>query len=979
MAARVMKNSLHFFITLSVCVLVEQERAVVSALQYFKTLVDKLVVDQHVVSGLLCGSAGQVLEAVHALVQLEPRIQRSKTVSSCLSGLFGSLAQLIHWADQVMLQGIQQDKEAIATVTTVIRAVLDGTKELVRLAAERQDGSPPSSPVQSQSNSGPSPSFPGQSQQVVGHTSSCCEDQQTSSVTTLAQPSQKPGAPKHEEEERVQPAPPKPPKLLPMPLTTPNPCCKTDTPSPPILPPKRRQSSGPSPCRIAIVTPVRRETWQQKESEIDTIKPSLSCSVFREHTPPFLHQEVDPDYEFLDRDLSCVEIPPSSSLPPALPEKRRRSAPAGQVSQASPAGEDSAFIEQYPAQFDKGISLDNSLPYDQPPPELSPSGTPPPLPEKKRHIHQYLQFLSTYSAPAADLLFYQRPSNLSQRYTDRQRQLETAYQLTHTHPDSQHDPHSSTHHNAHHNTHPGKYQDTHPDIHPDTHSETHYDTFDTHSDTHHNTQPEIHSERKADTNVSSPLPPAPVLPPKKKHRDSAFDNGLDKVDKKDKESSQSVQQTALCGERSSKEQEKDEEQKKEEEEGEELLLINQPEVLGRIIMKKEEEEGLDVKAASPDILLVYATETDSSDQVLYCEAFLLTYRSFMSTHDVITKLQSRYRHLCKGSEPAYPRASKNTFLLLVRAVEELCAIELDADLQALLMDLVFNLVIGGELGLAHLLRTNILSKLEQRRHLIGSPLSLRPLSARGVAARPGTLHDFRSQDIAEQLTLMDSELFCKIELPEVLLWSKEQNEEKSPNLTEFTQHFNNVSFWVRSVIMLQQKAQDREKLFLKFLKVMKHLRKLNNFNSYLSILSALDSAPLRRLDWQRHTAEALEEYSSLIDSSSSFRTYRAALADVDPPCIPYLGLILQDLTFVHLGNPDLMVTSQGSKVNFSKCWQQFNILDTLRSFQQIRYSLQPNDEIVSFFNDFSDHLAEEALWELSLRLRPRNNPRANQR
>ncbi|KAK5910615.1 hypothetical protein CesoFtcFv8_004436 [Champsocephalus esox] len=179
--------------------------------------------------------------------------------------------------------------------------------------------------------------------------------------------------------------------------------------------------------------------------------------------------------------------------------------------------------------------------------------------------------------------------------------------------------------------------------------------------------------------------------------------------------------------------------------------------------------------------------------------------------------------------------------------------------------------------------------------------------------------------------------------------------------------------------MLQDRAQDREKLLLKFMKTMKHLRKLNNFNSYLSILSALDSAPLRRLEWGRGTTEALEELSSLIDSSSSFRIYRAALAEVAPPCIPYLGLILQDLTFVHLGNPDTLMTSQGSKVNFSKRWQQFNILDTLRSYQKVTYSLQPNDDIISFFNDFSDHLAEEALWELSLRIRPRNAPRANQR
>ena len=61
--------------------------------------------------------------------------------------------------------------------------------------------------------------------------------------------------------------------------------------------------------------------------------------------------------------------------------------------------------------------------------------------------------------------------------------------------------------------------------------------------------------------------------------------------------------------------------------------------------------------------------------------------------------------------------------------------ELDSDLLLLLIDLVFSLLIGGELKLANKLRSNILSKMEQKWHLMGSPLSLRPLAARGVAAR----------------------------------------------------------------------------------------------------------------------------------------------------------------------------------------------------------------------------------------------------
>ncbi|XP_068999720.1 LOW QUALITY PROTEIN: rap guanine nucleotide exchange factor 1-like [Embiotoca jacksoni] len=870
-------------------VLVDQQRAVVSSLQYFKALVDrlgvdrpgvdKLVLDQSVVGGLLGGASAGVLEAVQTLVQLEPHLHNSKTVSACLTRLYRSLAQLIRWADQVMLQGVSSDnKESTESVTTVIRAVLDCVKELVRLAAERRESSPPLSPA-------------------VGQLGGFDEE-----TLTCRTPPEEAQEGRGEGEEQTVVAPPKPPMPLPEPLPQVSPLLR-----PPALPPKKRQSSsGPAPCRVAIVAPMRREPEVDRhvqQCEDDCWKRSSSSADSAAHDT---HCEDDPDYDFLHTDLSSSDtLPPSLHPPPALPKKRRPSAAGITGSQTLTSF---GFDSTPPNQSDDVTAFVE--PVSSP---LSPSKTPPPLPEKKRHIQQYLQVCSSYSDESA-VLFYQNPPSFIQRSSSRRRELDT---------------------------------------HLETHLETHLDPhLDTHLDTHLNTHLDTCSTPSTST--------APTLPPKKKQTDLPEKQT---GDNQSKDSFQSLQQEAEPRRRSSKE------------EHEEVLLTNQQEILHRITMKSEEDEGPDVKAASPDILLVYAAESRNIEQDVFCEAFLCTYRSFTRPDDVISKLQHRYRHLTDRQEAT----AENTFNLLVRVVDDLCMMELDSDLLLLLMDLVFSLLIGGQLGPAHLLHTNILSKMEKRWHLIGSPQLLRPLAAKGVAARPGTLLDFRSQDLAEQLTLLDSELFYKIRLPEVLLWSKEQNEEKSPNLTEFTQHFNNVSFWVRSVIILQDKYQDRERLLMKFLKVMKHLKKLNNFNSYLSILSALYSAPLRRLDWQRNTSESLEEFSSLIDSASSFRAYRAALAEVEPPCIPYLGLILQDLTFVHLGNPDTLSTSQGPKVNFSKRWQQFNILDTLRSYQQVPYCLQQDDDIISFFNDFSDHLAEEALWELSLKIRPKNAPRANQR
>ena len=55
-----------------------------------------------------------------------------------------------------------------------------------------------------------------------------------------------------------------------------------------------------------------------------------------------------------------------------------------------------------------------------------------------------------------------------------------------------------------------------------------------------------------------------------------------------------------------------------------------------------------------------------------------------------------------------------------------------------------------------------------------------------------------------------------------------------------------------------------------------------------AILSALDTGPMRRLDWSKGFVESLAEHAVIMDSSSSFKAYRSALADAKPPCLPYM-------------------------------------------------------------------------------------------
>ncbi|XP_042898882.1 guanine nucleotide-releasing factor 2 isoform X2 [Parasteatoda tepidariorum] len=383
-----------------------------------------------------------------------------------------------------------------------------------------------------------------------------------------------------------------------------------------------------------------------------------------------------------------------------------------------------------------------------------------------------------------------------------------------------------------------------------------------------------------------------------------------------------------------------------------------------LIWKRNGEEGPDLRGGSVDSLIVQATRVSKND-FLYQEAFLTTYRTFISPHDLICKLLYRYNKFIHVSDMRQ-RAARNSFALLVRVVDDLCLTDIHENVLKLLMDFICQLVCRGDLLLARALRKKVVEKCYlKQRSLLNAPILLPSMA---ISTHKALLLDFKSENLAEQMTVLDSDLFQKIEIPEVLLWAREQKEDLSPNLTTFTEHFNKMSYWARSRILEQEDAKDRERYVVKFIKVMKCLRKLNNFNSYLAILSALDSAPIRRLEWQRNITEGLKEYCALIDSSSSFRAYRQALAETSPPCIPYIGLILQDLTFVHIGNSD-MLTEEA--VNFSKRWQQFNILDNMRRFKNSQYPVKRNEQIISFFNNFDDYLCEEAMWQISETIKPR--------
>ncbi|KAH8259060.1 hypothetical protein KR038_012167, partial [Drosophila bunnanda] len=417
----------------------------------------------------------------------------------------------------------------------------------------------------------------------------------------------------------------------------------------------------------------------------------------------------------------------------------------------------------------------------------------------------------------------------------------------------------------------------------------------------------------------------------------------------------------------------------------EEMLINMLEevnITRYLILKKKDEDGPEVKGGYIDALIVHASRVQKVADNAFSEAFITTFRTFIQPIDVIEKLTHRYTYFFCQVQDNKQKAAKETFSLLVRVVNDLTSTDLTSQLLSLLVEFVYQLVCSGQLYLAKLLRNKFVEKVtlykEPRLHGGVGGLELELGGAGGssgaVSGGGSGLLDLKSLEIAEQMTLLDAELFQRIEIPEVLLFAKDQCEEKSPNLNKFTEHFNKMSYWARSKILRLQDAKEREKHVNKFIKIMKHLRKMNNYNSYLALLSALDSGPIRRLEWQKGITEEVRSFCALIDSSSSFRAYRQALAETNPPCIPYIGLVLQDLTFVHVGNQDYL--SKGV-INFSKRWQQYNIIVNMKRFKKCAYPFRRNERIIRFFDNFKDFMGEEEMWQISEKIKPRGRRPVN--
>ncbi|XP_016779047.3 rap guanine nucleotide exchange factor 3 isoform X7 [Pan troglodytes] len=179
-----------------------------------------------------------------------------------------------------------------------------------------------------------------------------------------------------------------------------------------------------------------------------------------------------------------------------------------------------------------------------------------------------------------------------------------------------------------------------------------------------------------------------------------------------------------------------------------------------------------------------------------------------------------------------------------------------------------------------------------------------------------------AKDLAGQLTDHDWSLFNSIhqvELIHYVLGPQHLRDVTTANLERFMRRFNELQYWVATELCLCPVPGPRAQLLRKFIKLAAHLKEQKNLNSFFAVMFGLSNSAISRLahTWERLPHKVRKLYSALerlLDPSWNHRVYRLALAKLSPPVIPFMPLLLKDMTFIHEGNHTLVE----NLINFEK-------------------------------------------------------------
>lgn len=279
-------------------------------------------------------------------------------------------------------------------------------------------------------------------------------------------------------------------------------------------------------------------------------------------------------------------------------------------------------------------------------------------------------------------------------------------------------------------------------------------------------------------------------------------------------------------------------------------------------------------------------------------------------------------------------------------------------------------------------------------------------------------------EIAKQLTIQTQEIVSQLQPDEFFncAWGKKNKELTSPNIIRLIERFNLVFYWIIEEILRYDKKSIRCKVIEKFICVALFLNEFQNYNDLVLIVSALNSNIIKKLEstlsmtgqvYKKHWIEltnlcsheknyyelrkhqssqmrkgddnektSLDIASGLdYDISKKASTLKVTMIkemsndsmkisendnNDKSPMIPYLGLLLRDISFCIEG---CAYTKDGHFVNVDLVYLQGNLINDYIKHKTIKYNFRKNNYFE--FLKKPSPLSEDKLYEMLDQLEPK--------
>lgn len=247
----------------------------------------------------------------------------------------------------------------------------------------------------------------------------------------------------------------------------------------------------------------------------------------------------------------------------------------------------------------------------------------------------------------------------------------------------------------------------------------------------------------------------------------------------------------------------------------------------------------------------------------------------------------------------------------------------------------------------------------------------------GKEASP-SLTDIHPEEFARQMALVEHALFKAIPYKELL--TNASAGKQNPNVSNMISYTNHLVNWIGTQIVKPDDIKTRAVALARFITIAKYcIISCQNYNGAMEILSALRSAPVFRLKhtWNRLPDNIWDDYEwleNIFESDNNYATYRAALTNAVPPCVPYLGRYLSEILFLNELHPDYLDgTASGPSpiINFAKMTYVADILLHLQRYQKSPFCLTGAPAIQKFFLLKRGVMGDKDLYKLSLEREPR--------